>query len=65
MVGVRRANARSDDPGYSTIVPKEVTIEEWVAQKDKFRVVAHGLPLALPTLATTSGIKLEDILSRL
>ncbi|KAK2762329.1 hypothetical protein FQN54_001339 [Arachnomyces sp. PD_36] len=44
MVGVRRGNARSDDSGYGSNPNQHLTIEEWVTQKDKFRVAAGGLP---------------------
>ncbi|PGH09634.1 hypothetical protein AJ80_07663 [Polytolypa hystricis UAMH7299] len=41
MVGVGRQNALSDEsvPGVNP------TIEEWVARKDKFRVMSEGLPM--------------------
>ncbi|DAA74440.1 TPA_exp: Uncharacterized protein A8136_3407 [Trichophyton benhamiae CBS 112371] len=55
MVGVRRANL-SEGPGYISS-----TIEEWVAQKDRFRVVAFGTPMIYPVIIRNSPPELQHI----
>ncbi|KAK2849621.1 hypothetical protein FQN49_005576 [Arthroderma sp. PD_2] len=38
-----------------------VTIEAWAAQKDRFRVVATGLPMAWPVILRNSSPQLEEL----
>ncbi|KAK2759782.1 hypothetical protein FQN54_002516 [Arachnomyces sp. PD_36] len=64
MVGVRRGNARSDDSGYASL-PKVVTIEEWLSQKDPFRVVASGFPMTWPLRKIPSPKELSKLLADL
>ncbi len=81
MVGIRRANAKSDDSGYASsklafhawilsclangslsIDPEHsFTVEEWVARKDKFRVVSDGLPMPFPLRSLNSNPELDHI----
>lgn len=41
-------------------VPREITIEEWISQKDKFRVVASGLTMIHPLRTERCDRKLEE-----
>ncbi|KAK2760387.1 hypothetical protein FQN54_002457 [Arachnomyces sp. PD_36] len=61
MVGVRREIARSDDPDYASGSSTSVTIEEWVARKDVFRVVAQGVPMMPAPVFKRCDPKLEDL----
>lgn len=55
MVGIRRESVRSD------ISTTPSTIEEWIARKDVFRVVAHGLPMTMPVMVKRGDPRLCDI----
>ncbi|EEQ31332.1 hypothetical protein McanMca71_004557 [Microsporum canis] len=56
MVGIRRANAGPGDQNYITRPNQLPSIEEWVAQKDKFRAVGHGVPMMLPQIERSSPV---------
>ncbi|PGH14008.1 hypothetical protein AJ79_03277 [Helicocarpus griseus UAMH5409] len=61
MPSRRRELARSsesNDSGFSEML----TIEEYAARKDKYRVVAHGLPLAYPIIKTPPERNLHSLI---
>ncbi|EFQ99454.1 hypothetical protein MGYG_02465 [Nannizzia gypsea CBS 118893] len=54
MVGIRRENSRAGDPNYIKDTEELPSIEAWLAQKEKFRAVGHGLPLWFPKMESCS-----------